>query len=232
VATTRVPLALVGRRAAVALREIHAAGLNVSEHDRPSTRYAAGRVVAVSPRAGAEVDRDSFVQLAVSSGPPLVQVPDLTGLTRYAAASQLSHRHLLIAVDGTAASDQPAGTVISQQPTSSEEEQRGTTIHVTLARPFEWHEVWRASGTSATQSPLLKLPQRWRINFSAAKTDPFGSVFISIDVVGSDGLTSDSFQINSAGPGVYEPSVGRGRWAIKVENFGQDRWSVNVQALM
>jgi eukaryotic-like serine/threonine-protein kinase len=62
-------------------------GLQVQASEQASEDVEAGRVISQSPAPGTGVDRNSTVKIVVSSGPPLVEVPDVSG-ERYKRARQ------------------------------------------------------------------------------------------------------------------------------------------------
>lgn len=71
-----------------ATRVLEASGFQVSIEEVEDLR-AAGRVVGVEPGPGTELQVPAAVRLRVSSGPPLVEVPDLLGMDETAAAAAL-----------------------------------------------------------------------------------------------------------------------------------------------
>lgn len=75
------------REQAVSLLEATGFEVRVEEVEDPRT---AGRVVGVEPGAGTELQVPAVVTLRVSSGPPLVGIPDLYGMTEAEAAAALA----------------------------------------------------------------------------------------------------------------------------------------------
>jgi serine/threonine-protein kinase len=64
-------------------------GLNLRVIERNSTRTDEGVVIRQIPRAGTLIKENRRVELYVSIGPELVEVPDLTGETLFSARNQL-----------------------------------------------------------------------------------------------------------------------------------------------
>ena len=82
---------LIGRTRDEAVAALRKDGLRPVVHEVWADRYDAGIVAKQRPRAGAEVDDGSKVDIWVSRGPLHIPSPDLTGM-RPAAASALLER--------------------------------------------------------------------------------------------------------------------------------------------
>jgi eukaryotic-like serine/threonine-protein kinase len=79
----------------------------------------AGTVLDQDPEAGAEVEVGSTVRLTVSTGPGLVSVPTLTGMTESQARAALVNARLTVGeVTRVDNSTEPAGTVVGQSPSA------------------------------------------------------------------------------------------------------------------
>lgn len=90
----------------------------------------AGLVVALDPGQGAEVPRDSVVQVEVSKGPDLVKVPKISGKTLDEANKALEAAGLVPGgVFGPA-----RGKPDSTDPEAGTEQKRGTTVDIYLKR--------------------------------------------------------------------------------------------------
>ena len=102
--------------------------------DNPTVRK--GGVVGTDPPAGTVLPRDTAVNLVVSSGPPPVAVPKVTGLTQASAAGELSKLGLIIGeVTQTGAVADPLdGVVLAQSPTPGAQLRPGEVVTVTVRR--------------------------------------------------------------------------------------------------
>lgn len=80
---------LVGASADSATATLKDLGLKVKQSRKSSESVAAGNVISMDPKSGTTVYRGDTVSLVVSSGPPLVTVPDVVGKTEAAARSAL-----------------------------------------------------------------------------------------------------------------------------------------------
>ncbi len=91
----------------------------------------AGTVIAQSPAAGEETGPETVVRLEVSKGSGVVVVPSLVGQSRDAAEASLSELGLEANVVRVP-SDEPAETVVAQNPTSGEVKV-GSTVRLNVS---------------------------------------------------------------------------------------------------
>jgi serine/threonine protein kinase/beta-lactam-binding protein with PASTA domain len=91
-------------------------------------------VIAQNPKGSAKAPQDSSVRLNVSKGSKTTQVPDLTGLSQQAAAAALTKAGLKADFSQQVPSKQPAGTVVSQNPTAGQTVQRDTSVFANISK--------------------------------------------------------------------------------------------------
>jgi serine/threonine-protein kinase len=130
-ATTEVP-DVVGSAEDDAVAALEDAGLEARVARVPSDEEE-GIVVAQAPQAGADARRGSAVRVNVSGGPGAAPVPDVTGLPSEEAVAALREAGLSAEqreVDG----DDPAGTVVAQEPEAGAEAERGSTVRIDVSR--------------------------------------------------------------------------------------------------
>jgi serine/threonine-protein kinase len=82
----------------------------------PTGKVAAGQVIRTDPGPATRVKRDSVVTVYVSTGPPIVAVPDVAGKTQDEAISMLTKAGFKPDVSQDYSDTVPAGTVIRQDP--------------------------------------------------------------------------------------------------------------------
>ncbi|HEV2874262.1 MAG TPA: PASTA domain-containing protein, partial [Thermoleophilaceae bacterium] len=82
------------------------------------------------------VERGERIQLFISSGPELVAVPGVIGLSRDSAETQISDAGLVPAVQEQE-SEEPEGEVIAQDPSAGAELRRGSTVTITVSTGIE-----------------------------------------------------------------------------------------------
>lgn len=94
----------------------------------------AGRVVGIEPAPGTEMSIPATVTLRVSTGPPMVQVPDLAGLTQEAAKEILASAGLRVGeVEYRFAGFNAEEQVVWQEPYAGESVPEGSAIRIRIA---------------------------------------------------------------------------------------------------
>jgi eukaryotic-like serine/threonine-protein kinase len=124
---------LDGMPAEGAGRALEAAGFTVRfeevEHERPT-----GTVLAVQPAPGSQVQLPASVVLRVSSGPPRVEVPDVTGMDQNEARRVLEQAALTVGnVEFNRFSWEPEGTVLAQLPDAGGEAAAGSAVDLVVS---------------------------------------------------------------------------------------------------
>ncbi|MEI2699692.1 MAG: Stk1 family PASTA domain-containing Ser/Thr kinase [Microthrixaceae bacterium] len=138
---------VVGRPLAQAQTQIQAAGLRfAAATEQSSDSVAAGSVISTDPAGGSSVERNSTVNIVVSSGREQVAVPDVVGQTETNATSALRAQGFAVRVSpkSVPAGDPGVGRVITQSPDAGSDEDKGSTVTI---------EVGVASSTTTTSSP-------------------------------------------------------------------------------
>jgi eukaryotic-like serine/threonine-protein kinase len=146
---------VVGMTQDQAQRTIETNGLRVgtvTEHADETIEK--GRVISQSPDADASADPDSAVDIVVSSGKPNVQIPDVVGSNKDAAADQLRQLGLRVkfkAVD----SDETKDDVIAVSPDVGSQVAENTVVTLSVSKgPKAVPDVVGKTQEQATQ--LLK----------------------------------------------------------------------------
>ncbi|MEU1051516.1 Stk1 family PASTA domain-containing Ser/Thr kinase [Streptomyces sp. NPDC005876] len=92
-----------------------------------------GKICSQTPDEGTEVDKQSTVELVVSTGAPKVDVPDVEGLTYAEAESALKDKGFEVEKKTQESTETP-DTVIAQDPDGGTSKEKGSTVTVTVAR--------------------------------------------------------------------------------------------------
>ena len=121
---------------AQAIDELEERGLRANVDRLSSEDVRAGLALRTVPSAGTEVERGERIQLFISSGPELVAVPGVIGLSRDSAESQISAAGLVPAVQEQE-SEEPEGEVIGQDPGAGAELRLGSTVTITVSTGIE-----------------------------------------------------------------------------------------------
>ena len=153
--------------------------------NRADAEFAEGLVIEQAPAAGVEVGAGSPVNLVVSTGPEIVTVPDLEGMTERDAITALQELGLLFATDEEFSKTLSAGLVIRTEPEAGAEAQTGDTILLVVSNGPAPVEVPNLIGLTPAQAESILLDLGLVMNV-AASTAPV------VDP-GQDGLIVDQF---------------------------------------
>ncbi|MFH8695332.1 Stk1 family PASTA domain-containing Ser/Thr kinase [Streptomyces chartreusis] len=99
-----------------------------------------GKICSQTPDSKTKVDKNTTVDLVVSTGAPKVSVPDVEGLPYEKAKSDLEDKGFDVQ-QKTEESDRNPGVVISQDPEGGTEQEKGSTITLTVAKEKEQSTV-------------------------------------------------------------------------------------------
>jgi serine/threonine-protein kinase len=129
---TSVP-AVEGQPLDAAQRSIQQAHLKVGQvQQQSSSQVPDGDVISTSPTAGQTVPINTSVEIFVSSGKPLVKVPDVVGQSQDSARAALQAAGFQ-ATTSSKPSSATAGNVISQDPAGGTEAASGSTVALVVA---------------------------------------------------------------------------------------------------
>ncbi|MFI9824749.1 Stk1 family PASTA domain-containing Ser/Thr kinase [Streptomyces sp. NPDC052013] len=125
----------VGEKKDTAQRLAENGDLKLSFTSKPCEEQSKGKICDQDPDPGTKVDKNSTVNLIVSTGAPKVTVPSVTGLDIDEATEKLeADKYAFEVKTETRESPEPAGTVLEQDPTTGAEVEKGTTITLTIAK--------------------------------------------------------------------------------------------------
>jgi serine/threonine-protein kinase len=96
----------------------------------------AGNICSQNPEAKTKVDKNTAVDVVVSTGAPKISVPDVEGLPYEQAKADLEDKGFEVE-QKTEESDRNPGVVISQDPAGGTEREKGSTITLTVAKEKE-----------------------------------------------------------------------------------------------
>jgi serine/threonine-protein kinase len=107
--------------------------LELTFSKKPCEDQAKGNVCSQNPTAGTDVKKGETIALVVSTGAPKVTVPDVTGLTYEKAKAELEDKGFQVE-QKTEESDRTPGVVTKQDPNGDTEQEKGSTITLTVAK--------------------------------------------------------------------------------------------------
>jgi len=116
---------VVGQDQVQAQTTLQNAGFQVQVVPTPSSTVAAGKVISTTPTAGTPTPKGTTIQMAVSTGPQAVVVPNVINQTREAGTAALTGAGFNVTVNGCA-----PGAIIATQSPSGGEAPPGTTVTI------------------------------------------------------------------------------------------------------
>ncbi len=102
--------------------------------EQPSATVAKGIVINTSPQNGNVVAAGTLVKLIVSSGPKMVKVPDVKGLSQTSAENELRNKGFQVTEQQDSNSSKPAGTVVKQSPDPGKSVKVGTLVTIFVSQ--------------------------------------------------------------------------------------------------
>jgi eukaryotic-like serine/threonine-protein kinase len=133
--TASVPY-VVAQREDLAVQNILEQGLEPNVHREPHETVKVGQVFDQSPDGGVRIDKGGVVDISVSTGPPLVEVPNVKGRSRDDAIAALAEAKLKPKVREVFNKAEP-GTVIAQAPAAGEMVVQGSTVQINVSKGLQ-----------------------------------------------------------------------------------------------
>jgi serine/threonine-protein kinase len=126
---------LTNKTVAEAQQLLRAAGFQSTTKDVYDDDVSPGLVVASEPAAGEVIRKFLPVSLAVSKGPQLFPLPQLTGKSLDEAKTALNGAGMALGkISETFDESEPAGTVLAQAPRSGNPVRHGTPVDLTVSK--------------------------------------------------------------------------------------------------
>ncbi|MEU2598613.1 Stk1 family PASTA domain-containing Ser/Thr kinase [Streptomyces hirsutus] len=122
--------------------------------EEPCENQAKGNICDQDPAEGTSVEKESTVNLVVSTGAPKVEVPDVKGLSFADAEKSLKEKGFKTEKKSQESSDTP-DTVLSQDPEGGATREKGTTITLTVAREVSQVTVPNLLGSTPDAAKAL-----------------------------------------------------------------------------
>ena len=141
-----------GRSEADARAALGKLPIRVSSARRPSDTVPAGTVIGTTPAGGARVRSNQSVTIVVSSGPPILTVPDVTNRSRDDAIAMLHNMGFKVDVSEQFDDNVPQGNVISQDPHGNSHLAKGQTVTLVVSKGPNFIDVPQVSGMSRDQA--------------------------------------------------------------------------------
>ncbi len=225
---------LRGMNRAAIVKRMHHLGLGDAFAKRPSSSVGPGLAISQEPPPSSTIDSGSVVRVALSSGPPPVEVPQLVGGDRAAGEATLAHMKLRETTRLVPAPRSHPGLVTHQSPAAGSGVPPGTAVTLDVAETPRWRPL--TSFTGGDSVPFRILGRHWRLVYSMRYQGICTFIFFCsgpnarvTDLrtgrqVDGFGLAkgTDQFHAVAAGPGLYQVTITPGsdtaRWSIDVQD--------------
>jgi serine/threonine-protein kinase len=199
---------VVGQNIDVAKQQIEAAGLTVGRVEtRPDADFEIDVVIEQSPAAGVEVGSGTPVNLVVSSGPEIIELPDLAGESERDAIAQLTELGLKFSVNEEFSDEVAFGIVIRTEPEAGTEVLSGDTILLVVSNGPAPVEVPDLINRTESEAQSLLDDLGLVLNVSAS-TQPVGDPDQDgkiVNQIPTAGTVIDSGDIVTVTLGEYQP---------------------------
>jgi serine/threonine-protein kinase len=146
--STTVP-SVVGKSQEAAQKALTKAHLKYNVQREPSETVAKGKATRTDPANGQAVGVGSTVTLYISSGKPMVSVPNVIGEDVSSARSQLNNAGFVVSTTDQTTTSAPDGNVIDQSPAGNTKVAAGSTINLVVAKAPTTAQVPDVTGDTA-----------------------------------------------------------------------------------
>jgi serine/threonine-protein kinase len=171
-----IPADIIGADAATAQSELQNLGLKVQVQQQASD-VPQGKVVNSAPKPGTTVKTQSTVTLLVSSGPQMIQLPDVRGQDVNQATATLTQAGFHVTTTPQASDTIPVDQVIDQNPGAGQVP-KGSTVTLTVSTGRTKVTIPDESGRdpNAAANDLANLGLRTRTLYEASAIGRVGQV--------------------------------------------------------
>ena len=196
--TKPVP-AVVGLRIDEAVTRLQADGFK-AEIARQSNEKAPGVVFGQNPAADDDADEGSTVRLLVSNGPSSKTVPNAVGDTQSDARSRLVEAGFTVTT-AQVFSDQPAGTVVAQDPAAGERVAPGAKVRLNVSKGSNEIDVPSEVGKTVDEAESDLAAQGFKSAVTRVESDEPIDTVVEQDPSGGQARKGSTVQLSvSEGP--------------------------------
>lgn len=129
-----------------AKQELNAIGLGIRKAgEETSDTYPQGQIVTQSAEAGTQVEKNTTIQVTISSGVGEIDVPMVTGFDKDAAETKLEESGFVPSTNFEYSESVASGMVVSQAPEAGSKAKKGDTVTLVVSRgvePITMPDVW------------------------------------------------------------------------------------------
>ncbi|MBK3628808.1 Stk1 family PASTA domain-containing Ser/Thr kinase [Streptomyces asoensis] len=164
---------------------------------KPCEDQPKGKICDQDPKPTTKVDKDSTVNLVVSTGAPKVAVPNVIDKDVEAATKQLEDKGFEVETKQTESSQEP-GTVLSQDPDPATELEKGSTVTLEVAKAVQKATVPDVSNKSCDEAKAQMQQNDLKGNCVEVDTqdqNQVGKVVQTVPSIGSQADKGSTVQI-------------------------------------
>ncbi len=232
--TVEVP-DVVGLPVNEARKALEDAGLQVDTHEEPSPDVPRDSVIRTNPAAGSTLQEGASVQLTVSSGKEVTDVPDLTGMTLQQASTALQGSGLALNSQATEEESDavPEGQILRQNPAAGTQISKGSQVSVTVSSGPKQVRVPDLTGLqlAQAQTTLDSLDLDSEITY-VDSLEPEGTV-LSVEEQGSMVDAHSSITIEVSNGQLFEmPDLTRSTQSQALSKLRSAGWTAPDSALV
>jgi serine/threonine-protein kinase len=143
---------LIGRSEADADRDLRLAGLKPEKREVQDEVNPVGQVTSQEPLANTKVRKGATVVISVSTGPPIVEVPDVRNKTADAATEALTAAGFRVVPNLVNSDTKDPNTVIDQAPAAGTRQPKGSNVTLTISKGVEQIVVPNVRGLAASDA--------------------------------------------------------------------------------
>jgi beta-lactam-binding protein with PASTA domain len=196
--TKPVP-AVVGLRIDDAVTRLQQDGFKV-QIARQSNAKPPGVVFGQDPAPDTKADEGSTVRLLVSNGPGTLAVPNAVGLTESEARSQLVDAGFAVTTRRVF-SDEPAGTVVAQEPAAGERVAPGTKVRLNVSKGSANVEVPDEVGNTVDQAQSELAAKGFKVSITRVPSEQPVDTVVAQDPSGGQARKGSTVRLSvSEGP--------------------------------
>ena len=120
--------------AASTLSPLRDKGIRVVYLPRSDDNVADGTIISTDPKANSTLTRTGRITVVVSTGPPIVTVPEAVGATQDAGTAALTAAKFTVTVTKAFSDSVPSGSIISQDPSAGAKVRKFTAVRLVISK--------------------------------------------------------------------------------------------------
>lgn len=114
--------------------KLKSAGFIIGRIEEVDDKSPEGTVIDQNPRSPAQINKSQKIDLIVSRAEKMIELPDFSGSTLTSVKKQLATLKLETGSVNEVASNEPKGTVVSQNPSAGTEVKEGSSVSFTISK--------------------------------------------------------------------------------------------------